>query len=42
MIFNLNAIAQPKIVDGVVAVVGNNIVLKSEINTQFQQLKDQG
>lgn len=39
---SISAVAQPKLIDGVVAVVGNNIVLKSEINTQFQQLLDQG
>ncbi len=34
--------AQPQIVDGVVAVVGNNIVLKTDIDQQFENLKKQG
>ncbi len=34
--------AQLKIVDGVVAVVGKNIVLKSDIDNQFYQMKEQG
>ncbi len=34
--------AQPQIVDGVVAVVGNNIVLKTDIDQQFDNLKRQG
>ncbi len=34
--------AQPRIVDGVVAVVGKNIVLKSDIDQQYAQLKRQG
>lgn len=36
------AFAQPRIVDGVVAVVGKNIVLKSDIDQQYAQLKRQG
>ena len=36
------AYAQPRIVDGVVAVVGKNIVLKSDIDQQFAQLRRQG
>ncbi len=36
------AFAQPQLVDGVVAVVGRNIVLKSNIDDQFKNLKDQG
>lgn len=34
--------AQPRLIDGVVAVVGKNIVLKSDIDNQFEQLKRQG
>lgn len=33
--------AQPRLVDGVVAVVGRNIVLKSDIDQQFESLKQQ-
>ncbi len=36
------AYAQPQLVDGVVAVVGKNIVLKSDIDNQYEQLKRQG
>ncbi len=36
------AYAQPRIVDGVVAVVGKNIVLKSDIDQQYAQLIRQG
>ncbi len=36
------AFAQPRIVDGVVAVVGKNIVLKSDVDQQYAQLKRQG
>lgn len=35
-------IAQDNVVDQVVAVVGGNIILKSDIETQFYQLKQQG
>ncbi len=34
--------AQPQLVDGVVAVVGKNIVLKSDIDNQYAQLQRQG
>lgn len=34
--------AQPKLVDGVVAVVGKNIVLKSDVDQQFENMKRQG
>ncbi len=34
--------AQPKVVDGVMAVVGNNIILLSDIEQQYLQIKAQG
>lgn len=34
--------AQPSLVDGVVAVVGKNIVLKSDVDQQFETMKRQG
>jgi peptidyl-prolyl cis-trans isomerase SurA len=33
--------AQPKVIDQVIAVVGNNIVLQSELEAQIQQMKQQ-
>ena len=34
--------AQPSLVDGVVAVVGRNIVLKSDVDQQYETMKRQG
>ncbi len=34
--------AQPKLVDGVVAVVGKNIVLKSDVDQQYESMMQQG
>ena len=34
--------AQPQLVDGVVAVVGRNIVLKSDVDQQYETMKRQG
>ncbi len=34
--------AQPQLVDGVVAVVGKNIVLKSNVDNQFKSLQEKG
>tara|TARA_B100001245_G_C22893861_1_gene431004 strand:- start:140 stop:1495 length:1356 start_codon:yes stop_codon:yes gene_type:complete len=42
MILSPAAWAQAELVDGVVAVVGKNIVLKSNIDSQFKNLKAQG
>ncbi|MGB0176733.1 MAG: peptidylprolyl isomerase [Owenweeksia sp.] len=42
IILGTAAMAQPQLVDGVVAVVGKNIVLKSNVDSQFKNLKDQG
>ena len=36
------ALAQPQLVDGVVAVVGRNIVLKSDVDQQYESMKRQG
>lgn len=38
----LTAQAQPQIVDGVMAIVGDNIILKSDVEQQLLQLKQQG
>ena len=38
---SLGAYAQPQLVDGVVAVVGKNIVLKSDIDKQLESMKQQ-
>ena len=42
MILSPAAWAQAEVVDGVVAVVGKNIVLKSNIDSQFKNLKALG
>ena len=34
--------SQDSIVDGIVAIVGNNIILKSDIEGQYLQLRAQG
>ncbi|MDZ7846802.1 MAG: hypothetical protein U5L96_08535 [Owenweeksia sp.] len=34
--------AQPRLVDGIVAVVGRNIVLKSDIEQQYENYKTAG
>lgn len=41
-LFSLGALAQPKLVDGVVAVVGRNIVLKSDVDQQYENMQRQG
>lgn len=38
----MGAIAQPAIIDGVVAVVGKNIILKSDVDQQFESYRQQG
>ena len=41
--FSFNALAQPEqIIDQVSAVIGNKILLKSEIETQYEQILEQG
>lgn len=37
-----SSFSQPRLVDGIVAVVGKNIVLKSDVDNQYEQLKRQG
>jgi peptidyl-prolyl cis-trans isomerase SurA len=40
--FSIPLISQEKIVDQVIAVVGNNIVLTSDVETQYLQMRSQG
>ena len=42
MQFPINGFAQDKVVDQIVAVVGNNIILKSEIEEMFRDQQAQG
>lgn len=42
LLLNAPLLAQPQLIDGVVAVVGKNIVLKSNVDAQFESYKRQG
>ena len=41
-LMTITGYSQPKLVDGVVAVVGKNIVLKSDVDQQYDNMKRQG
>ncbi|MFC2102559.1 peptidylprolyl isomerase [Bacteroidota bacterium] len=42
MLFQFNASAQDTIIDGIVAIVGGHIILKSDLETQYLQYRAQG